>query len=124
MITIQAYRGLGASSRSSADIARAAFYPAGCKVERIYQYAGEHVMPNGIKRSFVTNGCSSLPANAYPQAMKGAGEQDFIYMFRDGQTVYTVNYAVRGAPLASKVTLQGMESFDAVLRSILGEVMH
>jgi hypothetical protein len=122
MVTIQAYRGLGASPKSSAEIARAAFYPAACKLGPIYHNGGERTMPGGVKQSIIANGCAALPANAYPLAMKGAGEQDFIDMFRDDQTIYTLNYAVRGAPFAGKAAPLGVESAETVLRGVFGGV--
>lgn len=122
MVTIQAYRGLGRSPASSAEIARQAFYPAACRVGPIYRDGGERILPSGLKRSVIANGCASLPAGAYPRAMKGAGEQDFILMFRDADSIYTLNYAVRGAPFAGKRPPVPVETGEALLRQVLGEV--
>jgi len=122
MVTIQAYRGLGRSSASSGDIARQAFYPAACRVGPIYRDGGERILASGMKRSVIANGCASLPAGAYPRALKGAGEQDFILMFRDADSIYTLNYAVRGAPFAGKRPPVPVETGEALLRQVLGEV--
>ena len=91
MVTIQAYHGLGASSLSSAVIARQAFYLAACKKEPLYRDQGEKAFGPKLKRSIIVNGCASLPPEAYPKALAGAGEQDFIMMFRDADTIYTLN---------------------------------
>lgn len=122
MVTIQAYRGLGRSPASSAEIARQAFYPAACRIGPIWRDGGERILPSGLKRSVIANGCASLPAGAYPRAMKGAGEQDFILMFRDAESIYTLNYAVRGAPFAGKRPPVPVETGEALIRQLLGEV--
>jgi len=102
MVTVQAYRGLGRSPHPTSAIARQAFYPAACKIGPIYGDFGEKLLKGDLKRTIITNGCASLPAGAYPKALKGAGEQDFIMLFRDSETVYTLNIAVRGASFAGK----------------------
>lgn len=122
LVTIQAYRGLGASPLSTADIARQAFYPAACRTGPIYRDAGERKQAGGVRRSVIANGCASLPAGAYPSALKGAGEQDFILIFRDAESIYTLNYAVRGAPFAGKAPPVAPESGEALLRQMFGEV--
>ena len=122
MVTIQAYRGLGRSPEPTAAIARRAFYPAACRNGPIYRDGGERTLAGDLKRSVIANGCASLPAGAYPLAMKGAGEQDFIYVFRDRETIYTLNYAERGAPFAGKAPPRNVDSGDALLREMFGEV--
>lgn len=122
MVTIQAYRGLGASPRSTADISRQAFYPAACKIGPIYHDGGEQMWASGVKRTVVANGCASLPAGAYPKALKGAGEQDFIYVFRDADTIYTLNYAVRGQAFAGKAPPVRATDGAAVLQKMFGDV--
>lgn len=122
LVTIQAYRGLGKSPVSSAEIARQALYPAACKQGPIYRDGGERILANGDKRSVIANGCASLPAGAYPKAMKGAGEQDFILMFRDADTIYTLNYAIRGPSFAGKKPPITIEQGEAILRQTFGEV--
>lgn len=44
LVTVQAYRGLGESPRSSADIARQEFYPEACNIGPIYRDGGERVV--------------------------------------------------------------------------------
>lgn len=122
MVTIQAYRGLGRSPASSADIARQAFYPAACRIGPIWRDGGERVLPSGLRRSLIANGCASLPAGAYPRVLKGAGEQDFILMFRDADSIYTLNYAVRGAPFAGRKPPLDPERGEALLAQVLGAV--
>ncbi len=122
LVTVQAYRGLGKSPMTSAEIARQAFYPAACKEGPIYRDGGERILGSGLKRSVIANGCASLPAGAYPKAMKGAGEQDFILMFRDADTIYTLNYAVRGKPFAGKAPPVAVDQGEALLRQVFGEV--
>lgn len=122
MITIQAYRGLGASSLSSAQIARQAFYPAACKKEPLYRDQGEKAFGPKLKRSIIVNGCASLPPGAYPKALAGAGEQDFIMMFRDADTIYTLNYAVRGKSFAGKALPVALDSAEGFLQEIFGRV--
>lgn len=121
MVTIQAYRGLGQSPLPSAAIARQAFYPAACKHGPVYRDGGERILANGDKRSIIANGCASLPAGAYPKALRGAGEQDFILMLRDAETVYTLNYAVRGATFAGKWPPIDPASGETVLRQMFGD---
>ena len=122
MVTIQAYRGLGKSPEPSADIARRAFYPAACRIGPIYRESGDRVVASGLRRSILATGCASLPAGAYPLALAGAGEQDFIMMFRDGDTVYTLNYAERGAPFTSKTLPHDPADAEAILEQVLGTV--
>jgi hypothetical protein len=122
LVTIQAYRGLGRSPMSTAAIARQAFFPAACQIGPMYHDGGERLLPNGNKRSVVANGCASLPAGAYPQALKGAGEQDFIYVFRDADNVYTLNYAVRGEPFTAKRPPVPEEIAETILIGQFGKV--
>lgn len=122
MVTIQAYRGLGASPTPTAAIARQAFYPASCRNGPIYRDFGEQQRAPGMRRTLVSIGCASLPAGAYPQALKGAGEQDFIMVFRDAETVYTLNYAERGAPFAGKAPPRDVARTADILASQFGEV--
>jgi len=122
LITIQAYRGLGSDPRTTAEIARSAFYPAACKIGPIYLDLGEKTISPGMKRSYITNGCASLPAGAYPQALKGAGEQDFLMIFRDGQTIYTLNYAERGKPFQAKTPPRPNADAEKILTQIFGPV--
>ncbi|HNW18257.1 MAG TPA: hypothetical protein PKK17_07050 [Sphingorhabdus lacus] len=122
LVTIQAYRGLGRSPMKSADIARQAFYPASCTTGPIYRDGGERILASGLKRSIIANGCASLPEGAYPKALRGAGEQNYIMMFRDADSIYTLNYAVRGAAFAGKAPPLSVEGGEAILRDIFGEV--
>ena len=122
LVTIQAYRGLGRSRAPSAEIARQAFYPAACRIGPIYHDGGERAVESGLKRSIIANGCASLPAGAYPRALKGAGEQDFILMFRDAETIYTLNYAVRSATFANKTPPLPVQAGEALLRRVFGDV--
>lgn len=122
LVTIQAYRGLGTSPQPTAQIARQAFYPAACKVGPIYQDNGEKALGGGLKRTLVLNGCASLPPGAYPEALAGAGEQDFILIFRDSDTIYTLNYAVRGKPFAGKAPPIALATAETLLKDVFGEV--
>ena len=122
LVTIQAYRGLGSDPASTAEIAQRAFYPAACKVGPIYQDNGERSVGDGLQRSLVVNGCASLPPGAYPKALAGAGEQDFILIFRDDETIYTLNYAVRGKPFAGKAPPIDIRTAEAVIKNMFGEV--
>lgn len=122
MATVQAYRGLGASATPTAAIARQAFYPASCRAGPIYRDFGEQTVAPGMRRTLVAIGCASLPEGAYPQALKGAGEQDFIMIFRDAETVYTLNYAERGAPFAGKAPPHDPARTAEVLRAQFGDV--
>ncbi len=122
MVTVQAYRGLGASPRSSADIAQQAFAVPACRIGPIYHYIPEKNVSKTLRRSIIVNGCASLPAGAYPKALAGAGEQDFILMFRDAQTIYTLNYAVRGAPFSGKPPPVKLEDAETFLQQVVGNV--
>ncbi len=122
MVTVQAYRGLGASPRTSADIAQQAFAVPACRIGPIYHYIPEKNVSKALRRSIIVNGCASLPAGAYPKALAGAGEQDFIMMFRDAQTIYTLNYAVRGAPFAGKAPPVKLEEAETFLQQVFGNV--
>jgi len=122
LVTIQAYRGLGTSPQPTAKIARQAFYPAACKVGLIYQDNGEKALGGGLKRTLVINGCASPPPGAYPKALAGAGEQDFILIFRDSDTIYTLNYAVRGKPFAGKAPPVALTGAEALLKDVFGEI--
>lgn len=122
LVTIQAYRGLGTSPQPTAQIARQAFYPAACKVGPIYQDNGEKALAGTLRRSLIINGCASLPPGAYPKALAGAGEQDFILVFRDSDTIYTLNYAVRGKPFADKPPPIALTTAEVLLKDIFGEI--
>jgi hypothetical protein len=122
LVTIQAYRGLGTSPQPTGQIARQAFYPAACKVGLIYQDNGEKALGGGLKRTLVINGCASLPPGAYPKALAGAGEQDFILIFRDSDTIYTLNYAVRGKPFAGKAPPIALADAEKLLKDMFGEI--
>ena len=122
LVTIQAYRGLGGSPQPTAQIARQAFYPAACKVGPIYQDNGEKALPGRLRRSLVANGCASLPPGAYPKALAGAGEQDFILIFRDDDTIYTLNYAVRGKTFTGKAPPIALATAEALIREVFGEI--
>ena len=123
MVTIQAYRGLGASPHPTSAIARQAFYPAACKIGPIYRDFGEQSRGGGVKQTIIANGCASLPAGAYPKALKGAGEQDFIMMFRDADTIYTLNYAERGSPFAGRTSPRDFTKSANILYEQFGEVI-
>lgn len=103
MVTIQAYRGLGRSAYSTSDIARQAFFPAKCKVGPLYSDLGERKERHDLTRAVIVTGCKSLPPGAYPKALAGAAEQDVILLFRDSETIYTLNYAERRPGLRMKV---------------------
>ncbi len=120
MVTIKAYRGLGTSPEPSAAIARMTFYPATCRIGPIYRDSGERIFASGLKVSILSIGCALLPAGAYPMALKGAGEQDFIMMFRDAETVYSLNYAERGALFTSKTPPPDPASVEVILKQVLG----
>lgn len=122
LVTIQAYRGHGTSPLPTAQIARQAFYPAACKVGPIYQDNGESSLAGGLKRTLILNGCASLPPGAYPKALAGAGEQDFILIFRDSDTIYTLNYAVRGKAFTEKSPPIALANGEALLKDIFGEI--
>lgn len=122
LVTIQAYRGLGRSPASTSAIARQAFYPAACKIGPIWYEGSERVVGSGLRRLLVANGCASLPAGVYSKALKGAGEQDFILIFRNAETIYTLNYAVRGAPFMGKAPPIPAGRGEALLREVFGEV--
>lgn len=122
MVTIQAYRGLGRSPAATSAIARQAFFPAACTVGQLYRDFGERVAGGGLKQTIVANGCASLPAGAYPKALKGAGEQDFIIIFRDEETVYTLNYAERGAPFSGKAPPHDPAKASEILSARFGAV--
>lgn len=122
MVTVQAYRGLGASPTPTAAIARQAFYPASCRTGPIYRDFGERPVAPGVRRTLVAIGCASLPAGAYPKSLKGAGEQDFIMIFRDAETVYTLNYAERGAPFSGKAPPRDPASTAEILTAQFGDV--
>lgn len=122
LVTIQAYRGLGTSPQSTGQIARQAFYPAACEVGLIYQDNGEKALGDGLKRTLVINGCASLPPGAYPKALAGAGEQDFILIFRDSDTIYTLNYAVRGKPFAGKAPPIALADAEKLIKDIFGDI--
>ena len=122
LVTIQAYRGLGTDPASTAEIARRAFYPDACLVGPIYRDNGERNLGGALKRSLVVIGCASLPEGAYPKALPGAGEQDFILIFRDEETIYTLNYAVRGKPFAGKQPPIDIATAEALIKDMFGEV--
>ncbi|MEG3146883.1 hypothetical protein U1839_19710 [Sphingomonas sp. RT2P30] len=97
LITIRATHGIR-PDLASAVIAKAVFDPVSCTQGHIYRNFGEKQIEGPLRLSVIAIGCGALPAGAYPAALTGAGEQDFILMFRDEDAIYTLNYAVRGAP--------------------------
>ncbi|WP_422060892.1 hypothetical protein [Sphingopyxis sp.] len=121
LVTVQAFRGAGRQPTASADIAKAAFDPQACVIGRVYLFGGEQTVQGALKRSLIVSGCGSLPAGAYPKAMKGASERDAILFFRDADTLYTLNYAER-SPLATKVAPFTLASATAKLTATFGNV--
>ena len=122
LVTIQAYRGLGGGPATTSQIARQAFYPAACTVGPIYQDNGEMALGGGLTRTLILNGCASLPPGAYPEALAGAGEQDFILIFRDSETIYTLNYAVRGKPFTGKAPPIALATAEALINNVFGNI--
>lgn len=122
LVTVQAYRGLGTDPASTAEIAERAFYPASCHMGPLYDDGGERSVGGGLKRSLIVNGCASLPPGAYPKALAGAGEQNFILVFRDAETIYTLNYAVRGKPFIGKKPPIDIATAEALIKDVFGDV--
>lgn len=121
LITIRATHGIRADL-SSADIARKVFDPTSCTQGHLYRDFGERKVEGALKLSVLAIGCGALPPGAYPAALTGAGEQDFIFMFRDDDAIYTLNYAVRGAAFSGDRPPIDPASAEAVLRAQFGAV--
>jgi hypothetical protein len=122
MVTIQASKGFSGSVLSSAEIARKAFYPSVCKNGPIYVDMGEAFFSSELKRSIIVNGCASLPSGAYPDALSGAGEQDFIMMFRDADAIYALNYAFRGKSFKAGRPPVTLKNAEKLLHATFGDI--
>ena len=119
LITIRATRGIPADL-ASADIAKRVFDPASCTQGHLYRDFGERKVEGSLRLSVLAIGCGALPPGAYPAALSGAGEQDFILMFRDDDAIYTLNYAVRGAPFSGDHPPIDPALAEATLRAQFG----
>ena len=98
LVTVGSLRGAGAAPTTTAALADRLFNPRACTTGPIYRVLGERVFAPGVKVTTISLGCASLPRGAYPAALAGAGEQDFVWLFRDATNVYTLKYSIRGKP--------------------------
>jgi hypothetical protein len=98
LVTLRALHGLGRAPVSSEVVADRLFNPRVCINGPLYKNFGERQFQPGIKVTTIALGCAALPVGAYPEAMAGAGEQDFVWLFRDETNFYAVKWSVRGAP--------------------------
>lgn len=98
LVTVRALHGLGGAPVASDAVADKLFNPRVCTNGPIYRNFGERPFAPGITVTTIALGCASLPDGAYPAALKGAGEQDFAWLFRDATNFYAVKSSFRGAP--------------------------
>jgi hypothetical protein len=110
------------SGETVANWSRMVTIPSACKSGAIYRDFGQSDLGGGLERTIIANGCASLPPGAYPKALPGAGEQDFIIIFRDRETVYTLNYAERGNPFPPGRPPIAIARTAEILASRFGEV--
>lgn len=122
LVTVRAILLAGRQQLASGDIARALFNPKTCTQAHLYRDFGEHAIDASLRRSVIAMGCGSLPAGAYPAAIERAGEQDFIYLFRDAGAVYSLNYAVRGSAFVNSPPIDPAQA-ETIMRKQFGDVM-
>ena len=97
LVTIRALKNIGAAPYTSGSIADRLFNPReSCPTGPLYRNLGERAYAPGITVTTIALGCASLPKGAYPDALAGAGEQDFVWLFRDSNNYYALKYSVRG----------------------------
>jgi hypothetical protein len=97
LVTVRAFRGLGASPLTTRDIATRLFDPKGCLKAGGVSVGPEEQVFDTLRRTIVVISCGRSPGNAYAGDKAGGGEQDFIYLFRDDAHLYTLQYAMRGS---------------------------
>ncbi len=119
LITIRSMRGIS-PAMPSADIATALFDPKSCTKGHLYRDSAEKPVEGRLRLSIIAIGCGGLPPGIYPAARSGAGEQDFILMFRDDDAIYTLNYAVRGSAFDGDHPPIDPARAEAVLRAQFG----
>lgn len=97
LLTIRALKDVGAASYTSGAIADRMFNPRQtCPSGPLYRNLGERAFAPGVTVTTIALGCASLPKGAYPEALSGAGEQDFVWLFRDADNYYALKYSLRG----------------------------
>ena len=96
LITVRGFRDVGASPMSTREIATRLFDPKPCGASGNLFVGPEQTIRGALRRTVVTISCGHSPGYVYPGEKAGGGEQDFIYLFRDDQHVYTLQYAMRG----------------------------
>ena len=120
LITVRGFRGLGASPLPTYEIATNLFDPKPCgPTGRVY-IGPEKPIVGTLRRSVVVISCGPASGKAYAGEKAGGGEQDFIYLFRDDQHLYTLQYAIRGASF-DKPPIDPSQA-DAILTAALGDV--
>lgn len=97
LLTVRAWRGIGAANMTSAAVADRLFHPRkDCPEDPVYRTLGEKPLAAGVTITTVAFGCAALPKGAYPAAQAGAGEQDFLWLLRDSENFYAIKFSQRG----------------------------
>lgn len=97
MITLSAFKGVGASDLSTTDM-QARFFNnrQGCEQGSFSRVIATGRMQDGSEYNLSSNGCGSTAAGGYPGATSGRGEQFIALLLRDAQDVVVLQYAERG----------------------------
>lgn len=102
MITLSAYRGVGSSPLTTAQM-QAQFFNTtnGCNRGSFSTVIASGKLADGADYNLSSNGCGATAGTGYQGAVSGRGEQFLALIVRDSENVYTLQYAERGTPFAA-----------------------
>lgn len=97
MITVTGRIGAGAARVEDEALADVLFNRGGCE-GWLYRDFGAAANPGSARRRNLSVGCGVIPKARYDKAVTGAAERSAIALFRDDETIWTVQYAERNLP--------------------------
>ncbi|GGB59712.1 hypothetical protein GCM10010833_13170 [Blastomonas aquatica] len=116
MITLSAFRGLGATDVATTEMQNRFFNTSkGCEQPNFSRVVASGRLGDGTEYNLSTNGCGSTAAGGYPGATSGRGEQFLALLLRDAQDVHVLQYAVRGEGFAPGREPIGDDAVDAMM---------
>jgi hypothetical protein len=122
LITIRSAAGAGASTFDDAFIAEGLFRPTTCFAEPVYRVVERKDLGDGLSTIALTTGCGNVAGGRDGGEARGLGEIDFIRMFRDKESVYSVAIAMRvkeykadALPVSDAEALAALAAFKALL---------
>lgn len=95
LITIRSQAGAGATTFDDAFIAEGMFRPTACHSDPVYRILEQKKLPGGLSSIALMTGCGNVAGGRDGGEARGVGELDFIRMYRDDKSVYSVALALR-----------------------------